>query len=250
MTHVAQEHQNENEVRVKYYDSSTELGIPLSGDLASLLNLQEMKEVLVHGKPILFNAAQIDSYLESIDSAIDSIDELGQILESQISKEDVEKIYKTQLHRKIIGQEFRISEIGEMETKATEEFKLLVPEVKVAVEIVEEAIESIASDDLSKYMVFLPPTSKEEELNPIRCVTGNTLRVFLNEMQEQDSGLDMNAQILVYAKLLTLMPDEDPTKKYGLTQMRMLMQYGDVVSNKNLRLSLTHLLDEGSGGNV
>lgn len=246
MTQVMETDHNSSEVKVQYSNSTTELGVPLSGDLASLLALQEVKEIKVHGKPLLLNANQIDNYLASEDIAVADEIELGQLLEKQISKDDVEKIYNQQLHRKLVGQQFNITELGNFESVATEELKLIIPDVKVAVSIVEEAIESIENDDLSKYKVFLPPTTKEEELNPVHCITGNVLRIFLNGMQDDDSGLDMNAQILVYAKLLTSLNDEDPTKKFALTQLRMLMQFGDVVSNKSLRIALTHMLEEGS----
>jgi len=205
-----------------------------------------MREVTVHGKPLLINAAQINNYLNAEDSAINTEEELTVLLEAQLSPEDVEKIFNQQLHRKLVGQQFQVTEVGELEPRATEDLVLVVPKVKMSVEIVEKALESVATDDFTKYVTFLPPNSEEEKLNPIRCVTGNTLRVFLNEMQEDDGGLDMNSQIRVYCKLLTLMPDEDPTKKYGLTQLRALMQYGDVVSNKNLRLALTELIEEES----
>lgn len=205
-----------------------------------------MREVTVHGKPLLINAAQINNYLNAEDSAINTEEELTVLLEAQLSPEDVEKIFNQQLHRKLVGQQFQVTEVGELEPRATEDLVLVVPKVKMSVEIVEKALESVATDDFTKYVTFLPPNSEEEKLNPIRCVTGNTLRAFLNEMQEDDGGLDMNSQIRVYCKLLTLMPDEDPTKKYGLTQLRALMQYGDVVSNKNLRLALTELIEEES----
>lgn len=232
------------EVAVAYASGTAELGVPLSGDLAALLALQETKEIIVHGKPLLINASQIQTYLHAEDSAIHTEEELGELLESQLSEKDVMKIYNQQLHRKLVGQQFEVSEVGEFSPKATEDLVLVVPQVKLAVKVVEAALDAFETDDLSKYVTFLPPATEEEKLNPVRCVTGNTLRTFLNEMQDENGGLDMNSQIRVYAKLLTLMPDDDPTKKYGLMQMRALMQYGDVVSNKNLRLGLTQLLEE------
>lgn len=236
-----------NETQVKYTDSNDHLSVPLTGDLASLIAMQEMREIKVHGKPILINANQVDSYLANADTVIKTEEELAQIIERQLSPEDAQKIFNQQLHRKLVGQQFDVSEVGDIAPEATEDLVLVVPEVKMTTQLVEVALESIATDDLTKYVTFLPPQNEAEQLNPIRCVTGNTLRAFLNDMQEEDGGLDMNSQIRVYAKLLTLMPDEDPTKKYGLMQMRALMQYGDIVSNKNLRLALTTLLEEELG---
>lgn len=237
--------QNQNkEVTVAYAEGTKEFSLPMTGDLSALLALQEMKEIYVHGKPLLVNASQIQSYLDADDSAIHTEEELGQLLEKQLSKEDVLRIFNQQLHRKLTGHQFEVSEIGDLSAKATEDLILVVPQVKLSIEVVEKAIDAIANDDMSKYVTYLPPETDEEKLNPVRCVTGNTLRSFLNDMQDEDSGLDMNSQIRVYAKLLTSMPDEDPTKKYGLMQFRALMQYGDVVSNKNLRLALTDLIEE------
>lgn len=246
MTQEIQETQNQNdtEVKVAYADGTAELSIPMTGDLSALLALQEMKEIHVHGKPLLVNAAQIQNYLQADDSAIHTEEELGELLEKQLSKEDVLKIFNQQLHRKLTGHQFEVSEVGHLSDKATEDLILVVPQVKLTVEVVEKALDAIANDDMSKYSTYLPPETEEEKLKPVRCVTGNTLRSFLNEMQDEESGLDMNSQIRVYAKLLTSMPDEDPTKKYGLMQLRALMQYGDVVSNKNLRLALTNLIEE------
>lgn len=233
-----------NQVKVAYSEGTRELTLPMSGDLEELLEMREMKEIKVHGKPLLLNSDKVKEYLTAEDSAIGTEEELGHFLESQLSPQDVEKIYNQQLHKKLVGQEFEVSEVGDLSTKTTEELTVVVPQVKLSVEVVEKAVEAIETDDMSKYSTFLPPQTEEEKLRPIRCVTGNTLRIFLNDIQEEDGGLDMDSQIRVYAKLLTNMPDEDPTKKYGLMQMRALMQYGDVVSNKNLRLSLTKLIEE------
>lgn len=231
-------------VGIAFSEETKEFRLPVGGDLEALLALQETKEIMVHGKPLIINASQINNYLQSEDSAINTEEELGQLLEAQLSKEDVVKIYNQQLHRKLVGQQFEVSEVGELGAKSPEDLVLIVPQVKLEVSVVEQAIEAIESDDLNKYVTYLPPTNDEETLNPVRCVTGSTLRTFLNEMQEESGGLDMNSQILVYCKLLTLMPDEDATKKYGLSQLRALMQYGDIVSNKPLRLALTELIEE------
>ena len=243
---MTQENQNNStdEVVLAYSEETADLGIPLSGDLASLLAIDETREIKVHGKPIFINATQIKNYLGSEDSVISTEEELSHLLEKQLSVEDVQKIYSTQLHRKLVGQQFTISEVGDVAPEATKELVLLVPKVKLNVAVVESALESIETDNLNKYTTFLPPQTEEEKLNPIRCVTGNTLRTFLNEMQVEEGGLDLNSQIRIYAQLLINMPDEDPTKKYGVMQMRALMQYGDVVSNKNLRLALTKLVQE------
>lgn len=232
---------------VKYTNSNEQLAVPLTGDLAALIALQEMREVHVHGKPILINANQVENYLNAEDSAINTEEELSRLIERQITPEDAEKIFNQQLHRKLVGQQFEITEVGDFTPQATEDLVLVVPKVKMSVEIVEKALESVMTDDLTKYITFLPPETEAEKLNPIRCVTGNTLRAFLNDLQEEEGGLDMNSQIRVYAKLLTLMPDDDPTKMYGLMQLRALMQYGDVVSNKHLRLALSKLLEEELG---
>lgn len=231
-------------VAVSYSDSTTQLSVPMSGDLAALLAMKETKEIMVHGKPILVNAEEIDSYLGQADSAIHTEEELGELLEQQLSLDDVVTIFNQQLHRKLVGQQFEVSEVGSLSAKATEDLVLVVPQVKLSVHVIEQALDAIAVDDMSKYVTYLPPETEEEKLNPVRCVTGDTLRTFLNEMQEEEGGLDMNSQINIYCKLLTLMPDEDPTKKYSLMQLRAIMQYGDVVSNKHLRLALTNLIEE------
>lgn len=245
-----QNNQLNREQGVTYSDSTEELNVGMGGDLQALLALQEMKEVVVHGKPLLINSAQIDNYLNSVDSAINTEEELGTLLEKQLSKQDVEKIFNQQLHRKLVGQQFQVSEIGDLTPEATEDLVLVVPKVKMTVDIVEQALESVATDDLTKYTTYLPPRNEAEKLNPIRCVTGNALRSFLNEMQDEEGGLNMDSQIRIYCGLLTNMPDDDPTKKYGLMQLRALMLYGDVVSNKNLRLALTKLIEEEEDSNV
>ncbi|MFF2798066.1 hypothetical protein, partial [Lysinibacillus xylanilyticus] len=181
---------------------------------------------------------------EAEDSGIHSESEIGELLEKQLSKEDVIAIYNQQLHHKLVGQQFEVTEVGEVGPRATDELVLIVPKVKLSVEVIEKALDASATDDLSKYMTFLPPETEEEKVNRRHCVTGNTLRTFLNGMQEDDSDLNMNAQLEVYSAILTSMPDDDPTKKFALMQMRAAMQYGDVVSNKNLRLAVTQLLEE------
>lgn len=241
---ILETQENNKEVTVAYADGTKELSLPMAGDLSALLALQEMKEIYVHGKPLLVNASQIQSYLEADDSAIHTEEELGELLEKQLSKEDVMKIFNQQLHRKLTGHQFEISELGDLSAKATEDLVLVVPQVKLSIQVVEKAIDAIMNDDMSKYSTYLPPETDEEKLKPVRCITGNTLRSFLNQMQDEEGGFDMNSQILVYSKLLTSMPDDDPTKKYGLMQLRALMQYGDIVSNKNLRLALTALVEE------
>lgn len=235
---------NQTLVTVAHADGTAELSVPMTGDLEALLALKEMREIIVHGKPLLINADQIQNYFDAADSAIHNDEELGQLLEHQLSKEDVIKIFNQQLHRKLVGQQFQVTEVGDFAAKATEDLTLVVPQVKLSVEVIEKALDSIATDDINKFMTFLPPKTEEEKLNPIRCVTGNTLREFLNSMQEEEGGLDMNSQIQIYCKLLTSLDDEDPTKKLGLTQMRALMLYGDVVSNKALRIALTDLVEE------
>lgn len=233
----------QGKVVTNYATEKVELAVPLSGDLTTLFSLDEMKEIMVHGKPLLINSANIQTYISDPDSAITNEEELGEHLARQLSPEDVEKIYNQQLHRKLVGQEFSVTEFGDFPQTATEELVLLVPKVKLSVDIVEKSLESIAHDDLTKYTTYLPPTNDEEKLNPIRIVTGQLFREFINGMQEDDGNMDMNSQLRVYCYLLTHMPDDDPTKKMGLMHMRNLMQYGDVISNKNLRLALTALME-------
>lgn len=232
------------EVSVNYVSGATDLDVPISGDLASLLALDELKELKVHGFNILFNSAQVSKYLGAENSAITKEQDLAELLESRLSKEDVEKIHSKQLHSRLTGQKFHIDEVGTFAATPLTQLTLVVPEVKMDTKIVEAVIDGLSLEDKDRFISFLPPTTEEEKLNPIKCVSGELLRHFLNQMQTEDGGLDMNSQLRVYSELLTSLPDEDPTKKMALMQMRFLMQFADVVSNKNMRLSLTKVVTE------
>lgn len=234
----------EQQVKVNYVSGEIGLNVPISGDLASLLALEELKEIKVHGFNLLFNSLQVQKYLQASDSAITKEADLAELLESRLSKEDVEKIHSSQMHARLVGQQFSISEIGNFAPTPLTQLTLVVPEVKVDTKIVEAVIENLSLEDKDRFISFLPPTTEEEKLNPVKCVSGELLRHFLNEMQTEEGGLDMNSQLSVYTSLITNLPDDDPTKKMALTQMRFLMQFADVVSNKSMRLSLTKVVTE------
>ncbi|MFF2798067.1 hypothetical protein, partial [Lysinibacillus xylanilyticus] len=55
-----QNNSNSHEMSVAYSDETTQLSVPMNGNLEALLAMKEMKEIIVHGKPILINASQIE----------------------------------------------------------------------------------------------------------------------------------------------------------------------------------------------
>lgn len=226
------------EVAVAKSEGTTSFEVPY--DITNLLALDGAKEVTVHGFKLVFNRSAIEEYLNANDA---TLEDLVMFVEKQISKEDAEILSKKQMKSRITGTTFSISSVGELSPEIENKLEVVVPKVRLDIEVVKSSIDAVINDDLTKYTTYLPPEDGSEIKEPIKCVTGHSMRSFLNSMQEPDSGLDINTQIKLYATLLTNLPDEDPTKLYGLTQMRMLMQYGDVVSNRNLRLSLTKLLE-------
>lgn len=234
----------ENQAKLVHQQGTKEFEFT-AGDISQLLNINELKALSVHGKPLLASQEEIERFIELSGGAVTSLEELGHFLESQLSEEDAVEIYRQQIHRKIVGKEFNISTVGDLSEVATETLVTIVPNIQMKTIIIEDALESIEYDSIDSYLTFVPSgTPEEEEREPIRVVTGNTLRSFLNTMQMEEGGFDLNQQILVYCHLLTNLPDDDPTKLLALTQMRSAMVYGDVVSNKNLRYSLTRLLEE------
>lgn len=232
-----------NQVQTTYQQGTEEfnLGQAVFNDL---LNIEEVTTLTVHGRPLIVSTSELRRYMEAEDSAITSEEDMSELLAKYYSPEDVENVYRQQIHRRITGKQFNVTELGDATTIRTEELVMVVPRVNVSTTIIEKAVESIEQDDLNQYFVYLPAGEDAPPEEKIKVVTGNTLRTFLNDIQTEEGGMDMNTQISVYASLLMAMPDDDPTKKYGLMQMRSLMIYGDSVSNKNLRLALTSLLKE------
>lgn len=227
------------EAKVAHTTGTAELEV--SYDISNLLALDGAREVLVHGYKLVFNKSAIDEYLNGNEA---SMDDLVLFVESKISKEDAESIAKKQMKSRITGTTFSIDTLGQLSSDVEQHLEIIVPKIKLDVEVVKSSIDAIQNDDLTKYTTYLPPLAGDENQSKVKCITGNAMRSFFNSMQKDDSGLDMNTQIKIYATMLTSMPDADPTKMYGLTQLRALMQYGDIVSNRNLRLALTQLLEE------
>ena len=232
-----------NQVSTTYQQGTEKFNLGEAA-ISDLLNLGEVTTLTVHGKPLIVSKEELNRYINSEGSAITNEAEMAEFLATHYSPQDVEDIYRQQIHRRITGKRFDVNNLGNAEAIRTEELVLVVPRVNVTTRIIEQVIESAEQDDLTKYITYLPSGAEYEEEEKVAIVTGNTLRSFLNDVQTEEGGLTMDSQILVYAHLLTGLPDDDPTKKYALMQMRAIMVYGDSVSNKNLRLSLTEMIKE------